>query len=105
MDRFDIVTRLNPEYVDRLYDQYQRDPRSVDETWREMFAEMDGVPGAKRANSASSGSAPGGNGSHYVNSASASQAESNARITADLPSSDAYSDGGPLPAFEHAVEE
>jgi 2-oxoglutarate dehydrogenase E1 component len=41
MDRLDFVTRVNPEYVDRLYEQYQRDPRSVDESWREHFAGMD----------------------------------------------------------------
>jgi 2-oxoglutarate dehydrogenase E1 component len=42
MDRLDFVTRVNPEYVDRLYEQYERDPRSVDESWREHFAGMDG---------------------------------------------------------------
>src|SRR6478672_6310464 len=41
MDRLDFVTRINPEFVDRLYEQYQRDPRSVDESWRDHFAGMD----------------------------------------------------------------
>ncbi|QOV88448.1 2-oxoglutarate dehydrogenase E1 component [Humisphaera borealis] len=45
MDRLDFVTRVNPEYVDRVYEQYLRDPRSVDESWQQTFAAMDsGAP-------------------------------------------------------------
>ncbi|CAA9444835.1 MAG: 2-oxoglutarate dehydrogenase E1 component [uncultured Phycisphaerae bacterium] len=57
MDRLDFVTRVNPEYVDRLYEQYQRDPRSVDESWRQTFAGMDGGNGQ-----AGNGHEAGGNG-------------------------------------------
>ena len=69
MDRFDIVTRLNPEYVDRLYEQYQRDPRSVDESWLETFASMDAAAG-RRPSAAADYTATGysangnGNGTH-----------------------------------------
>lgn len=42
MDRLDFVTRVNPEYVDRVYEQYLRDPRSVDESWHQTFAAMEG---------------------------------------------------------------
>src|SRR5690349_7686749 len=38
MERFDFVNRANAEYIDRLYEQYQRDPRSVDLTWQAYFA-------------------------------------------------------------------
>jgi 2-oxoglutarate dehydrogenase E1 component len=38
MERFDFVNRANAEYIDRIYEQYRRDPRSVDETWRAYFA-------------------------------------------------------------------
>jgi 2-oxoglutarate dehydrogenase E1 component len=38
MDTFDFVNRANAEYIDRLYLQYQKDPRSVDENWRSFFA-------------------------------------------------------------------
>ena len=30
-ERLDFVNRANAEYIDQLYEQYQRDPRSVDE--------------------------------------------------------------------------
>jgi 2-oxoglutarate dehydrogenase E1 component len=38
MERFDFVNRANAEYIDRLYEQYQRDPRSLDPTWQAYFA-------------------------------------------------------------------
>ena len=38
MDTFDFVNRANAEYIDRLYQQYQKDPRSVDEHWNAFFA-------------------------------------------------------------------
>src|SRR5438105_3592032 len=33
-DSFDIVNRANAEYIDQLYAQYQRDPRSVEPQWQ-----------------------------------------------------------------------
>ncbi|MDB5294301.1 MAG: 2-oxoglutarate dehydrogenase component [Phycisphaerales bacterium] len=60
MDGLDFVTRVNPEYVDRLYEQYQRDPRSVDEAWQQTFAGMDG--GATHH----AGGSVGSNGSGYT---------------------------------------
>jgi 2-oxoglutarate dehydrogenase E1 component len=38
MDSFDFVNRANAEYIDQLYQQYQRDPRSLDPQWRAFFA-------------------------------------------------------------------
>src|SRR5438105_2334486 len=38
MERFDFVNRANAEYIDRLYEQYQRDPRSLDPTWQAYFS-------------------------------------------------------------------
>ncbi len=38
MERFDFVNRANADYIDRLFEQYQRDPRSVDATWQAYFA-------------------------------------------------------------------
>jgi 2-oxoglutarate dehydrogenase E1 component len=38
MQRFDFVNRANADYIDRLYEQYKRDPRSLDEEWRAYFA-------------------------------------------------------------------
>ncbi|HYO10876.1 MAG TPA: 2-oxoglutarate dehydrogenase E1 component [Tepidisphaeraceae bacterium] len=41
MTPFDIVNRANAEYIDQLYAQYQRDPRSVDANWQAFFAGFD----------------------------------------------------------------
>ena len=30
-ERLDFVNRANADYIERLYEQYQRDPRSLDE--------------------------------------------------------------------------
>ena len=38
MHRSDILNRANADYVDALYEQYQRDPDSVDQGWRAYFA-------------------------------------------------------------------
>jgi 2-oxoglutarate dehydrogenase E1 component len=38
MDTFDFVNRANAEYIDLQYQQYQKDPRSVDEQWKAFFA-------------------------------------------------------------------
>jgi 2-oxoglutarate dehydrogenase E1 component len=38
MERFDFVNRANAEYIDRLYEQYLRDPRSLDTTWQAYFS-------------------------------------------------------------------
>ena len=37
-DRLDFVNRANADYIERLYEQYQRDPRSLDEFWQAYFA-------------------------------------------------------------------
>ncbi len=41
MERFDFVNRVNAEYIERLYEQYQRDPRSLDPAWQAYFAGFD----------------------------------------------------------------
>ena len=38
MDTFDFVNRANADYIDRIYAQYQKDPRSVDAQWTAFFA-------------------------------------------------------------------
>jgi 2-oxoglutarate dehydrogenase E1 component len=38
MDKFDFVNRANAEYIDRLYEQYQKDPRSLEDHWKAFFA-------------------------------------------------------------------
>lgn len=37
-DSLDKIARANPEYVDRLYQQYQQDPSSIDPQWAAVFA-------------------------------------------------------------------
>ncbi len=56
MERFDLINRANADYVDRLYEQYQRDPRSLDESWQAYFAGFDSAGG--RASPSSEESAP-----------------------------------------------
>src|SRR3954468_8310289 len=55
MERFDFVNRANAEYIDRLYEQYQRDPRSIDVTWQAYFA---GFEYAEGKNFKAAGNAP-----------------------------------------------
>ncbi|HLL89459.1 MAG TPA: 2-oxoglutarate dehydrogenase E1 component [Tepidisphaeraceae bacterium] len=38
MQPFDFVNRANADYIDRLYQQWQKDPRSVEEPWLSYFA-------------------------------------------------------------------
>ncbi|MGD0542175.1 MAG: thiamine pyrophosphate-dependent enzyme, partial [Tepidisphaeraceae bacterium] len=38
MESFDIINRANADYIDRLYEQYQSDARSVDPYWQAFFA-------------------------------------------------------------------
>ena len=48
MHMFDFVNRSNADYIDRLYLEYQKDPRSVDEPWRSYFAGFDAGLGPDR---------------------------------------------------------
>lgn len=41
MEPFDFVSRANADYIDRLYQQYQTDPRSLEPQWRAFFAGFD----------------------------------------------------------------
>src|SRR5215471_13539740 len=41
MEPFDFVNRANAEYIDRLHEQYLKDPRSVSDHWRAFFAGFD----------------------------------------------------------------
>src|SRR5512139_2267111 len=41
----DLVNRANAAYVDQLYQQYLRDPRSVDERWAWFFAGFEAASG------------------------------------------------------------
>lgn len=41
MESFDFINRANAEYIDRMHEQYRRDPRSVPEQWQVFFAGFD----------------------------------------------------------------
>jgi 2-oxoglutarate dehydrogenase E1 component len=41
MDIFDFVNRANSDYIDRLYQQYQADPRALEPHWQAFFAGFD----------------------------------------------------------------
>ena len=113
MDRLDFVTRVNPEYVDRLYEQYQRDPRSVDDSWQEHFAGMDGsggagvasvpatagVNGTHAVNGLPNGNAaPNGNGQAYGYGGAVESAAPEAQAT--VPDADLFRLAGEFPAHE-----
>src|SRR3954467_6975247 len=58
----DFVNRANTEYIDLLYQRYQSDPRSIDQQWREFFANMDDAmprPGGNGASHKVVGEEPG----------------------------------------------
>jgi 2-oxoglutarate dehydrogenase E1 component len=56
MESIDIINRDNADYIDRLYQQYQSDPRSVDPYWRAFFSGFEAAGG--RAASLSAAFAP-----------------------------------------------
>ncbi len=41
MEPFDFVSRANADYIDRIHEQYLKDPRSVPDNWRAFFAGFD----------------------------------------------------------------
>jgi 2-oxoglutarate dehydrogenase E1 component len=45
MESFEIINRDNADYIDRLYQQYQADPRSVDPYWQAFFAGFEAAGG------------------------------------------------------------
>jgi 2-oxoglutarate dehydrogenase E1 component len=49
MDRFDFVNRSNADYMERLYEQYQREPRSLDQSWQAYFAGFESAGGRRPA--------------------------------------------------------
>ncbi|HEX4796361.1 MAG TPA: 2-oxoglutarate dehydrogenase E1 component [Humisphaera sp.] len=57
MQRFDFLNRANADYVDRLYQQYLRDPLSLDDTWQAYFAGFEDATTRAPAVSRSSSSA------------------------------------------------
>jgi len=60
---FDFVNRANAEYIDQLYSNYQRDPRSVEEHWRAFFAGFDaGAARSQTPGGTHPGEAPHGEG-------------------------------------------
>src|SRR5689334_2656110 len=38
MDYSDFISRSNADYIERLYQQYQNDPRSLEPHWQAFFA-------------------------------------------------------------------
>ncbi|HEV2296479.1 MAG TPA: 2-oxoglutarate dehydrogenase E1 component [Tepidisphaeraceae bacterium] len=60
---FDFVNRANAEYIDQLYSNYQRDPRTVEEHWRAFFAGFDaGAARSQTPGGTHPGEAPHGEG-------------------------------------------
>ena len=49
MEKIDFVSRGNSEYIDQLYQSYQRDPRSVDDGWRAFFMGFEAAGGKQPA--------------------------------------------------------
>jgi 2-oxoglutarate dehydrogenase E1 component len=70
MKPFDFATQANADYVDQLFEQYRKDPKSVDPDWAKFFAGFDlalvkphrfaatSEPAAASEPSASSGGSP-----------------------------------------------
>jgi len=61
IDMSDLAHRANSDYLEQLYQRYQRDPRSVDERWRAFFSDMDRgtAPAGRREAAAAASPAPG----------------------------------------------
>jgi 2-oxoglutarate dehydrogenase complex dehydrogenase (E1) component-like enzyme len=55
----DELTRANPAYVASLWDDYRRDPRSVDERWALIFAGLEYGLATRQAALAPGAAAPG----------------------------------------------
>jgi 2-oxoglutarate dehydrogenase E1 component len=49
MQSIDIINRENADYIDRLYQQYQSDARSVDPYWRAFFSGFEAAGGRMSA--------------------------------------------------------
>lgn len=60
MDSFDFLNRTSSDYIEHLYQQYQKEPRSLDEQWRAFFA---GIELASDVSGASTASIDTNNGS------------------------------------------
>ena len=58
--RLDELTRANPAYVLSLWDDYRRDPRSVDERWALIFAGLEYGLATRDVAPAAAGAAPAG---------------------------------------------
>jgi len=49
MTPIDIITQDNADYIDRLYQQYQQDPKTVDDYWQAFFAGFEAAGGRAAA--------------------------------------------------------
>ncbi len=49
MTSLDFINRANAEYVEALYEEFRRDPNSVDDTWALFFAGFDAARGSNGA--------------------------------------------------------
>ncbi|MDP9174144.1 MAG: 2-oxoglutarate dehydrogenase E1 component [Planctomycetota bacterium] len=49
MEPLDFINRSNADYIDRLYEQYQADPQTVDPYWRAFFAGFEAAGGRASA--------------------------------------------------------
>jgi 2-oxoglutarate dehydrogenase E1 component len=57
---FDFVNRANADYIDQMFQRYQRDPRSVPEAWQSFFAGFE--IGLSRSDAGATNGEHGGNG-------------------------------------------
>src|ERR687893_122505 len=93
MERFDFVNRANADYIDRLYDQYQRDPRSLDLTWQAYFSGFEYASGRNLRPApapAAAGKSPGDNG----NGTAEARRQANAQAQAPAPGGGGTGAGG-----------
>src|SRR4029078_1597332 len=82
----DAMTVVNAGYVAELYEQFRRDPSSVEGEWRAMF-ESGLAPGTQRPQAASAPAATGGNGTNANPAAQAPSLEpAEQQIAGALPS-------------------
>src|SRR5580658_7635775 len=49
MTPIDIITQDNADYIDRLYEQYQHNPKAVDDYWQAFFAGFEAAGGRAAA--------------------------------------------------------
>src|SRR4051812_49910827 len=60
MDYSDFINRSNADYIERLYQQYQSDPRSLEPQWQAFFAGFEAGGGRAISSALHAAQAPAG---------------------------------------------